>query len=177
MKKLLIFQTILMLSGIIFGLIAYIALSDEQVLTLQQYLATQMQNLTSIVSVSEAVGRIFRANVLDMVRIYLAGICLLGLPILVLFLFLKGFTFGFVSVFLAQHSVLLLLTRFLYLPVFIIAAAIGIRFSYLMLQNRLNSPAKQLLEYTITFAVLLLMVLLCSYADGLSCSHYLQNIG
>ncbi len=176
MKKLLLFQSALVLSGMVFGLIAYAAISDEQLFSLQQYLTTQIQNLVGIGSVGEATGRIFRSNLLDMIRLYLAGSCLLGLPLLILFLFLKGFTFGFVSCFLFQHSVLLLLSRFLYLPLFVLATAIGIRFSYLILQNRLSSPARQLLEYTVTFGVLLVLTLLCSYVDGLSCHYFLQNL-
>lgn len=176
MKKMLIFQSILLCSGIVFGIIAYVALPDEQVLALQQYLTAQVQNLTATVTLPETAGRIFRANAMDMVRVYLAGICLLGLPILFLFLFLKGFTFGFVSCFLLRHSPLLIITRFLYLPVFVLAVGFAVRFGFLLIQNRLTSPARQLLEYTITFGLILILALLFSYVDGLGCCHYLQNL-
>ena len=175
MKKLLLFQSVLMLSGIVFGMIAYLVLSDEQVLTLHQYLTAQMQNLTSI-SQLEAGSRILKSNGLELLRVYLTGICLLGLPILILLLFLKGFSFGFVSCFLISRSPLLILTRFLYLPVFLLAVAMGIRFSWIMVQNRMNSPARQLVEYTFLFGLLLILTIICSYADGLSCSAYLNGL-
>lgn len=92
-------------------------------------------------SLSEAAGPIFQSNFMDFVRIYLAGICLLGLPLLVLFLFLKGFSLGFSACFLVTHSPLLLLSRLLYFPVLLAAIAYSCRFSFILLQNRVSSPA------------------------------------
>ena len=175
MKKGIMLQSLLACCGLLFGMIAYLVLADEQVAALQQYLFVQMQNLTSTANLPEVASRILRANVMDIVRIYLAGACLLGLPILLLLLFLKGFTLGFVSCFLLQHSPLLVVTRLLYLPVFILSAVIACRFSMMLLQNQLSNPVRQLLEYTISFGLLLILVVLCSYVDGLSCSHYLQH--
>lgn len=89
---------------------------------------------------SEAAGPIFQSNFMDFVRVYLAGICLLGLPLLVLFLFLKGFSLGFSACFLVTHSPLLLLSRLLYFPVLLAAIAYSCRFSFILLQNRVSSP-------------------------------------
>lgn len=175
MKKTIVLQSVLACSGLLFGIFAYLVLPEQQVAALQQYLFTQLENLTAAASLSAAASRIFHANLMDLVRVYLAGICLLGLPILLLLVFLKSFTLGFVSCFLLHHSPLLVATRLLYLPVLIVAAAMACQFSLLLVQNRLNSPIKQLAEYTLAFAALLALALFCSYVDGLSCSHYLQN--
>lgn len=176
MKKLLVLESLLVVCGLLFGVAAYVCLPEEQVAQLQQYLMVQMQDLSTTATLSEATGRIFRTNFMDFVRIYLAGLCLLGLPLLILFLFLKGFTFGFVAGFLASHSPLLIISRLLYYPVLIAAAAYGIRFSLLLMQNRLSSPVRQLVQYTVTFGLLLILVLIFSYVDGFSSCHYLRSM-
>lgn len=176
MKKLLILESLLVICGLLFGLAAYFCLPEEEIAQLQQYLLVQMQDLSGTVTLSEAAGRIFRANFMDFVRIYLAGLCLLGLPLLILFLFLKGFTFGFVAGFLIGHSPLLIFSRLLYYPLFMAAAAYGIRFSFLLMQNRMSSPVRQLVQYTVTFGLLLILVLIFSYVDGFSSCHYLRKI-
>ena len=175
MKKLLVYLGILAGGGLLFGFFAYVALPDEQVLALQQYLSTQMQTLSTTMPQSEAASRIFRANAMDLLRVYLAGICLLGLPILLILLFIKAFTLGFSACFLLQYSPLLLFTRFLQLPVLLLAAAFGCRFAFLMIQNRLDSPARHLLQYTVLFGLLLVGTFLFSYVDGLSSSQYLYH--
>ena len=176
MKKMILFHSILVLGGMVSGVIAFFCLPEEQVLALQQYLLVQMQELTGTATLAEAAGRILRANGMDLIRLYLSGACLAGLPLLLLMMFLKGFSFGFTACFLLGHSILLLFTRLLYFPLLIGAAALGCRFNLLMLQNRLSSPLRQLLQYTIAFGGLLLLALLCSYIDGLSCCHYLQQL-
>ncbi len=176
MKKIMILESVLLLSGVMFGVLAFFCLPEEQILQLQRYLTSQMQTLAGAASLSEAAGPIFQSNFMDFVRIYLAGICLLGLPLLVLFLFLKGFSLGFSACFLVTHSPLLLLSRLLYFPVLLAAIAYSCRFSFILLQNRVSSPARQLLQYTVTFGLLLILVLICSYIDGFSCSPDLNSL-
>jgi stage II sporulation protein M len=161
---------------LLFGIAAYFYLPDAEMTQLQQYLLNQLQTLAEATALAEAVRCIFRANLLDLLRIYLAGICLLGIPLLLLFLFLKGFTFGFSACFLLAHSPLLLLTRLLYVPWLVLAAAFGCRFSLLLVQNRVNSPTRQLLQYTITFGLLLALVFLVSMLDGLGVCYYLRQL-
>lgn len=109
------------------GYLLFFAWPEEQILQLQRYLTSQMQTLAGAAGLSEAAGPIFQSNFMDFVRVYLAGICLLGLPLLVLFLFLKGFSLGFSACFLVTHSPLLLLSRLLYFPVLLAAIAYSCR--------------------------------------------------
>lgn len=176
MKKVILLHSFLLLSGFLFGLAAYFCLPEEQILALQQYLIVQLQDFSTTATLAETAGRVFRANAMDFVRIYLAGICLLGVPLILLFLFLKGFTFGFVACFLLAHSPLLLLSRLLYFPSLIAAAVLGVRFSRMLAQNQASSPLRQLLQYTVGFVFLLILVLLLSCMDGLSSYHYLRGL-
>lgn len=176
MKKLFAFEGFLLLSGMVCGIIGYVVLPDELVLSLGEFLNGQMQNLRDVCSVQEAASRIVHANVLELLRVYLAGACLLGLPILVLLLFLKGFTFGFTGCFLLSHSFLLIIGRFFYLPVFAASAALAVRFSWMLLKSRTANTPRQLFEYSFVFVLLLLLALLVSYADGFCCARYLQEL-
>lgn len=137
----ILFHSILVLGGMVSGVIAFFCLPEEQVLALQQYLLVQMQELTGTAVLAEVAGRILRANVMDLIRLYLSGACLAGLPLLLLLLFLKGFSFGFTACFLLRHSILLLLTRLLYFPFLIGAAALGCRFNLLLLQKPSQQPS------------------------------------
>ena len=175
MKKILAFELFLVISGMVCGIIGYAALPDELVLRLCDFLTGQMQNLRAVCSAEEAVGRIVRANSVELLRVYLAGLCIVGVPILILLLYVKGFTFGFAGCFLLSHSVLLLVSRLLYVMVFTAAVAMAIRFSWILLQNRMQSLFRQLLQYSAVFLVLFLLILAASYVDGLCCARYLAG--
>lgn len=175
LKKSLFYLTLLAGSGLFFGIFAYIVLPDEQVLILQQYLTSQIQELAISISQAEINNRIFHVHAMDLLRIYLAGLCLLGFPLLFLFLFVKMFILGFTSCFLAQYSLLLLFAQLLQLPLLILAIAIGCHFTRLLLQNRLNNFVRQWLHYTICFSLLLFGFFLFSYLEGWSCSRYLYH--
>lgn len=175
MRKLFMVQGFLLISGMVCGIIGYAALPDELVLRLCDFLTGQMQNLRAVCSAEEAVGRIVRANSVELLRVYLAGLCIVGVPILILLLYVKGFTFGFAGCFLLSHSVLLLVSRLLYVMVFTAAVAMAIRFSWILLQNRMQSLFRQLLQYSAVFLVLFLLILAASYVDGLCCARYLAG--
>ena len=171
-----LFYIILMAGGLLFGIIAWLMLPDMYSEQLRQYVLTQLQASSETALLKDTILCVWQANVMDLLRIYFCGICLLGAPILVLFLFLKCFSVGFVSFILLQHSPLLLLSRLLYLPVVFVAVLMGCRFALELLQNNMKSPVRQLLQYTLLFVVLLLAMLLVSAVDGLSSFYYLQRL-
>lgn len=176
MKKIILLHGVLLLGGLVFGAAAYFCLPEGQAPQLEQYLLSQMQSMAVTTTLTEAAIRVFRANVLDLVRLYLAGICLLGVPLVALFIFLKGFTLGFTACFLLGASPLLLVTRLLFVPLLLAAAALGCRFSWMLVQNRVSSPLRQLAQYTVGFVFLLLLALLCSAADGFANYSYLHKL-
>lgn len=167
---------ILVGGGFLFGVIAWLFLPDFIVEQLRQYTMEQLQLLSESVGITDGIVAVFRTNIIDLMRVYLCGICLLGLPILILFLFLKCFSIGFVSCMLLQHSFFLFLTRILYIPVLLFAVALSCRFSLRMVQNQMDHPVRQLLQYTLLFVGIALCVLLISVLDGCSSYFYLQGI-
>jgi len=103
-------------------------------------------------------------------------VCLVGIPIMILFLFLKCFAVGFSVCILAHSSMVLLLSRLLYLPALVFAVMIAYRFSLSLVQNTVQSPVRQLLQYTLMFLGILLCTLLVSGIDSLANIYYLYRL-
>ncbi len=171
-----LFYMILIAGGLLFGIIAWLVLPDMAAEQLRQYVTGQLQGSSETALLRDIIGQVMQANAMDLLRIYLCGICLIGAPLLILFLFLKCFSVGFVGFLLLQHSPLLLLSRLLYLPVLFFAVSVGCRFALELLQNSMDSPIRQLLQYTLLFMVLLFAMTLVSAVDGMSSYYYLQRL-
>ncbi len=172
---LLIFHGILAVGGLISGIMAWLFLPDMLASELRNYTTSLIDSIALSYTWKDAFLPIFHANVMDMLRVFLCGICLLGVPILIVFLFLKCFAIGFTACVLLQSSILLFITRILFIPVLSIAVIKGCKFSLSLFQNNLQSPMRQLLHYTVLFAGLLVCVLLVSIVDGLANYYYLGH--
>ena len=163
---------ILSLGGLISGIFAWIFLPDILIAELRSYAAEQIQNIASSLELPQCIKTIFSANALDLLHIYLYGMCLIGLPMLFFFLFIKCFSIGFSCCILLRQSIILCFTRILYVPVLCAAVVLGCRLTLQMIQKQIDSPIRQFMQYTFLFAGLLLCVLLVSSLDGLSSYYY-----
>ena len=79
---------ILSLGGLISGIFAWIFLPDILIAELRSYAAEQIQSIASSLELPQCIKTIFSANALDLLHIYLYGMCLIGLPMLFFFLFI-----------------------------------------------------------------------------------------
>ena len=163
---------IVSLGGLLSGIFAWIFLPDVLITELRSYAAGQVQSIASTLKLSQCIQTVLFANALDLLRIYLYGMCLIGLPIVFIFLFVKCFSIGFSCCLLIQQSFILCFTRILYIPVLCAAVVIGCRFALQLIQKQIDSPIRQLIQYTFIFAGLLLCVMLVSGVDGLSSYYY-----
>ena len=160
------------LGGLLSGIFAWIFLPDVLITELRNYAAGQVQSIASTLELSQCVQTVFSANALDLLRIYLYGMCLIGIPIIFIFLFIKCFSIGFSCCLLLQQSMILCFTRVLYIPVLCAAVVIGCRFALQLIQKQIDSPIRQLIQYTFIFIGLLLCVMLVSGLDALSSYYY-----
>ena len=163
---------ILTVGGLLSGILTWLFLPDMLTAELRSYVTTQMYTIGTAISLTESIKAVFCANAIDLMRIYLFGICLAGFPILILFLFLKCFSIGFSFCLLLQPSIVLCLTRLLYVPVLCVAVLTGCRFALQLIQNQIDSPIRRLLQYSVVFAAILIAVLIVSSLDGLSSYYY-----
>lgn len=173
---LLIICTILAIGGICSGIIAWIVLPDVLNSQLQTYVTEQIQTNSVSLTLRDSITTVLQANSMDIIRVYLFGICLAGIPLLIIFLLIKCFSIGFVICVLLQHSFFLAVTRVLYIPIFIIAAQIAVTFAFKLISNQMDRPIRQLLKYTCIFFFVMLGVFAVSILDGLNCYYYFLNL-
>jgi len=172
---LLIFYSILTAGGILSGIAAWLFLPDMLSDALRSYTAGQLQNMADY-TLQDTIVQVCRANLLDLLRVYLCGLCLVGVPLLILFLFLKCFAVGFSFILLLQSSIPMVLSRLIFIPVLLLAVLKGYRFSLALLSGTQQNAARQWLTYTLYFAALLLCMVLVSAVDGLACYVYLSRL-
>ena len=170
-----LFYAILTFGGFFFGIAAWLFLPDFLLEQLRQYYNGQLETLSVSISMKESVAMIARANTIDLLRIYLCGLCLFGVPFLVVFLFLKCFSIGFVSFILLQHSILLFMSRLIYVPFLVLASAVSCKFAVQLIQNRCYHPIRQIVQYSVVFFLVSMMVVFVSLLDGLSNYYYLMQ--
>ena len=163
-----VFIIILAIGGLLSGIVAWLFLPDMLVAELRSYVWNQMDDIGASLTFSESFKAIFCANTMDLLRIYLFGMCFIGLPIVTIFLYLKCFSIGFAFCLLFQSSILLCFTRILYIPILCIATIIGCRFTIQLIQAQQDGPIRRLLQYSLVFVGLIFCTFLISALDGLS---------
>ena len=168
-----ILYLVVMAGGLLFGILAWLFLPDTSTILLRQYIDEQLISFDQKTTIKESIGLIAQTNATDLVRIFLCGMCVIGVPLVLCFIFIKCFSIGFVTFALIQHSILLFVSRMLYLPILFISMLFACRFGIQLVQGRFNNPLGQLLQYTIIFVGISFLMLFVSTLDGLSNYYYL----
>lgn len=92
--------------GVFFGVLAGHLLDAARFQTLYQYLAEYFQTDLPQSSAQMVYQSLFQANSLDIIKLLFLGFCLIGAPLILLQLFIKGFSLGFtLSLFLKGLAV------------------------------------------------------------------------
>lgn len=167
MKKMLIYNAILIGSGVCFGVLAYFCLPETQILMLQDFWGQSVEQTVGRISREAVILQIFQKNLQDLLRIYFFGICLLGIPLLFLVVFTQGFSLGFLGCFLGGQSVLIALIQCFYLPIYIGAASLAVSFAHILLHNQIANPLSQLCKYSLYFLILLGGSFILSCLEGI----------
>ena len=81
--------------GLVLGGLAGHLLDDARFQTLYQYLAAYFQTDFPQSSAQTIYQSLFQANTLEVIKLLFLGFCLIGAPLIILQLFLKGFSLGF----------------------------------------------------------------------------------
>lgn len=81
--------------GLFFGVLAGHLLDAARFQTLYQYLAAYFQTDFPQSSAQMIYQSLVQANILDVSKLLFLGFCLIGAPLIILQLFIKGFSLGF----------------------------------------------------------------------------------
>lgn len=164
-----LFIIVLFLMGVIFGAIVVNSLSLSQKEDLYYYL-TQFFGQVSNGQVADSKDLFFQSfshNSKYIGFIWLLGISIIGLPIILILLFIKGMVVGFTVGFLVNqmgwHGFLLsfvsvLPQNLIVIPIFIISATLSVAFSFKMIRQQfMKKKGEPMLPLFARYTILLIM--------------------
>lgn len=174
---------LILLMGLALGMAAPKAVDEQTLAHTQLFIGSYIQALPEL-GLEPAVE--FRqALLLNGVMIFAIGLCglhLLGLPLTVSLLFLKGLSLGYAISFLINYQGLsgfvfiflsMLPQNLLFIPVFVLAAYLSVRFSLSRFFAK-SAPARAIGAYSLRFAVLLAAAVVASLVQGYVCPLLLK---
>lgn len=121
------------------------------------------------------------------IGIWFLGLTVIGMPIILAVIFLKGFSLGFTVGFLVQEkagagiliTILSILPQnLLYIPLLIIWAVVGVNFSISIAAGRYNragSLGRALVSYTMLMLIFLVLVLIGAFIEAYFSPWLLQS--
>lgn len=178
--KLFVFTIVLFIVGVVFGAIVVNALADGQKTDLFNYLKGffALVNDNHLADSAYVTWHSIATNIKLLGLIWILGLSIIGLPVIVVLLFLKGFTIGFTVGFLVDNfaskglmfAILAVLPQnIIIVPSLLIAGVAGIAFSLMLVRSRFtqNMPLYQkFLAYTLLILTLGVCLVLASFIEG-----------
>lgn len=169
-----LFVIVLFLMGVIFGAVIVNSLSFSQKEDLFYYLSQFFGQVSddSVASASDLFKQSLLHNLKYIGLMWILGISVIGLPVILILLFMKGMVVGFTVGFLVNQMgwdgfllsfVSVLPQNLIIIPIFIIAATLSVSFSIKMIRRqfmkRIGQPIMPLFgRYMITFAIAILFI-------------------
>ncbi|MFO1443614.1 stage II sporulation protein M [Bacillus sp. Bva_UNVM-123] len=169
-----LFVIVLFLMGVIFGAIVVNSLSFSQKEDLFYYLSQFFGQVSeeNIAGARDLFKQSFLHNIKFISLMWILGISIIGLPVILVLLFMKGMVVGFTVGFLVNQMgwdgfmlsfVSVLPQNLIIIPIFIIATTLSVSFSLKMISRqfmkRVGQPMMPLFgRYMATFAVSILFI-------------------
>ncbi|MBT2754837.1 stage II sporulation protein M [Mesobacillus foraminis] len=169
-----LFVVVLFLMGVIFGAVIVNSLSFTQKEDLFYYLTQFFGQAADgdVAAARDLFAQSFFDNSKFIGLIWVLGISIIGLPVILIILFMKGMAVGFTVGFLVNQMgwdgfllsfVSILPQNLLIIPLFIIMAALSVTFSLKMIRNqfmkKVNQPVlPQFFRYLFSFAIAVVFV-------------------
>lgn len=187
-----IFNIVLFLMGVIFGAIIVNSLSFTQKEDLFYYLSQFFGQVSEgqIADSKELFMQSLLHNSKFIGLIWLLGISIIGLPIILILLFMKGMVVGFTVGFLVNQMswkgfllsfVSVLPQNFIIIPVFIIAATLAVSFSLRMVRRefmkKIGQPFGPLFgKYIFAFSIAILVIAVAAGIEAYISPFLIQTV-
>ncbi|MCU9613771.1 stage II sporulation protein M [Caldibacillus lycopersici] len=187
-----IFHTVLFLMGVIFGAIVVNSLSGTQKSDLFYFLNEFFGQLRQgdLVSANNVFIHTLSYNAKYIGLMWILGISMIGLPFILVLLFLKGMVIGFTVGFLVQQMswkgfflsfVSVLPQNIITIPVFIAVAVISVTFSLQMIRKLFVKSLYQpfgpmLVRYCMFFGVAVLFLCVAAFIEGYFTPHLMKGL-
>ncbi|MBA2870052.1 stage II sporulation protein M [Anoxybacillus calidus] len=177
-----LFMIVLFLMGVIFGAIVVNSLNFSQKQDLYYYLTRFFGQVSSgeLASAYDMFQQSYFHNIKYIGLMWILGISIIGLPIILILLFLKGIVVGFTVGFLVNqmgwHGFLLSFVsvmpqNLLIIPAFIIMGAVSVSFSLKMVRNQFMKRAYEpvfpmIVRYTLVMIFVSIGLLASSFIEA-----------
>jgi stage II sporulation protein M len=187
-----LFITVLFLIGVVFGAIVVNSLNFSQKQDLYYYLSRFFGQVVEgkYASATEMFQQSYFHNIKYVGLMWLLGISIIGLPIILILLFLKGVVVGFTVGFLVNKmgwngfllsTVSVLPQNLLIIPAFIIVGTVAVAFSLKMIRQqfmkRANEQIFQLLtKYTVLMIGISLVLVLASAFEAFASPVLMKGV-
>ena len=187
-----LFITVLFLMGVIFGAIVVNSLNFTQKQDLYYYLSRFFGQVSEgeFASGAEMFKQSYFHNIKYVGLMWLLGISIIGLPVILILLFMKGIVVGFTVGFLVNQMnwngfllsvVSVLPQNLLIIPAFIVVGTVAVSFSLKMIRQqfmkRTNEPIFQLLtRYTILMVGISVILLLSSAFEAFASPVLMKGV-
>ncbi|MFC4324090.1 stage II sporulation protein M [Litchfieldia salsa] len=187
-----IFITVLFLMGVIFGAVVVNSLNLSQKQDLYYYLSQFFGQVSEgrFASATDMFKQSYFHNIKSVGLMWLLGISIIGLPVILILLFLKGVVVGFTVGFLVNQMqwdgfllsiVSVLPQNLLIIPAFIIIGTISVSFSLKMIRQqfmkRANEPILQLFtKYTLAMVGISIVLLLASGFEAFASPALMKSV-
>jgi len=112
-----LFVLLFLIMGIIFGVIGTKALTSQQLIGLNQYIDTGLETISKDFDYQAAALHAIWRNMKTILKIWFLGLTVIGVPLILVIVFTRGFVLGFTVGFILQNKAwqglgLILLTIF-----------------------------------------------------------------
>ncbi|TCS93474.1 stage II sporulation protein M [Hazenella coriacea] len=165
-KTIYLFITVLFMVGVVFGAVIVNTLDLEQKEGLLNYLGYFFSGLEqdSIADPEAAFQHAIGDHLKTVGLMWILGISVIGIPLLLIFIFLKGLVIGFTVGFLVSQLswkglwfafVAVVPQNLLVIPVMIIVAVAGIDFSLSLVRNRIIHHRGSIYPQFVSFSILI----------------------
>ena len=187
---LFIFITVLFSVSVLFGAIVVQALDNSQKSELYLYFNSFLSYFDqSKLADNTIMAEALRQNLKHLGILWVLGLSVIGLPVIIAMVFIKGFSIGFTVAFLIeQYSVkglqlaiaTILPQNLIIVPITIFVGVSGIVFSIQLIQNRIIHEGESLfarfIRYSIVIAISILLMVLASCYEAYIAPKFFQFI-
>ncbi|MFZ5943431.1 MAG: stage II sporulation protein M [Bacillota bacterium] len=173
----LLFVAFFLIMGIVFGVLGVKALTPEQLSGLNSYIDTGLKTVGSTLDYQSTAKQAIWRNLSTIFKIWFLGLTVIGLPLILVIIFTRGFILGFTVGFFLQNKgwqglIIILLTIFpqniIHLPSLIIAGATSIGFTLYLLRGRKDntSISSNFIRFSAVMLLIALFMLLAGFLEG-----------
>ncbi len=185
--SLFVFTSVLFMIGALFGAIVVGALAEDQANALNESLKGFFNAISldqTGTSSSEITWHSAASFLKTVGLLWILGLSIIGLPVIVIYIFIKGFVVGFsVGVIVAQFKgqgflfsmAAILPQNLIYVPALILCGVAGISFSLMLVRSRFSNQQRggtgtllyrKFLSYTGLVAATALVMVLAAFVEG-----------